>query len=357
MIILQGLGVLFFWIALPVLVGVFVNSILKIEKSISSVYLVGMLVMWAAFQLLAVPLILLRSSILVLIAMWGILIAGLVALGWKYQRKQLEWRFVDVKAWKKRWGEKDTREKLSLCFVILVMCILVGQQCFTYLRGMHLDQDDARFVVNAVDAYERHTMLLTNPTTGEYLGGFVGDLNKDVAAPWSMYYAAVSIICRIYPTIMAHTIMPVFLLIMAYMAYWLLGKRLFGKDLINTALFVALIALLNTFFGPTVYTESVFLLTRIWQGKAVVAGVMLPILLWCMIELYHNYDKNGPYLLLAVANIATCLMSGMGIMLGAIFVCCFGLVYVICKRRLQMVWKLALICIPNIVYGLVYMLA
>ena len=70
------------------------------------------------------------------------------------------------------------------------LLVIAGQMC-VYIFGMHLDEDDARWIAEANDALVKNKMLLHNPATGEYIGRFVGEMIKDVFSPWSIQPLAV----------------------------------------------------------------------------------------------------------------------------------------------------------------------
>jgi hypothetical protein len=197
-------------------------------------------------------------------------------------------------------------------------------------------------------------MLLNNPATGEYEGTWVGELSKDVASPWSLYIALISKLVHIYPTILAHTILPVFLLLMAYGAFWLFGKSLFNGDLEKSCVFIFFIVLLHTYFNSSVYTSATFLLTRIWQGKAVVAGVMLPLQMYLLYLLHHQKHQFGNYILIMIANTAACLLSGMGIFLAAVVTIIYGLYYALIDKKWLGILLILLTCVPNGIFALLY---
>ena len=89
---------------------------------------------------------------------------------------------------RKRWTG-NWREWLSP-FLIIACLVIVGQMC-VYIFGMHLDEDDARWIAEANDALVKNRMLLHNPAIGEYIGRFVGEMVKDVFSPWSIQALAI----------------------------------------------------------------------------------------------------------------------------------------------------------------------
>ena len=95
------------------------------------------------------------------------------------------------------------------------------------------------------------------------------------------------------------------------------------------------------------------MLTRLWQGKAVVAGVFLPLLvLWLMI-IYKDPDNKRNYIQLLAANMAMSMSSGMGIAMGAFFVGCVGGTLSLLRKDWKMLILLALTCVPNVVFAII----
>lgn len=318
----------------------------------SFAYVMGHVVMWAVFQLVAVPLILLKSTLSVVMILW---IVGLLAVSIVLLWLVCSGRTGRVQAVSSE-EKKHDESKPVLIFSIVLAVILVGFQCYVYVRYMHLDEDDARFVVNAVDAYDSGTMFLTHPATGNYEGTWIGEMVKDVSSPWSIYLAMLAKFAHIHPTILAHSVYPAFLLLAGYMAYYLMGTVFFRGDRTKSFLLVAITAAANMTFGQSLWNQSYFSLVRIWQGKATVAGVMIPFLAYLLYRLYQNPKAVSGYLLLIPAAMAMCLMSGMGIFFSGIMIGTYGIWFALVTKNPKRLLLVLLACLPTIVYGLSYTL-
>ncbi len=321
----------------------FVGSVFM-KKSVSVTYLYGQMLMWAVFQILAPPAINLRMTFSVLFWVYSGVVLILALLGVR-----------------NRWRVRFEKPEISL-FHILALAV-IGYQMGVYIFGMHLDEDDARWIAEANDALVKNRMLLHNPATGEYIGRFVGEMVKDVFSPWSMYLAWMSRMTRIRAATMAHTVYAPVLLGLCYLAYNEMGKCLF-KGKAERGIFLLMVAVINLFMGGNVYTQSVFTLTRIWQGKAVVAAVMIPWILTVFLRISEE-DSIQNWLSLIIAGISCCLFSGMGIAIGFLMIAVYGLYAVIrgcVKKRseggLKSIKRIALwVCsmMPSVVFGLAYM--
>ncbi len=319
------------------------------NRSAGFTYLTGQLVMWAVFQLVAVPAIHLRMSFRLLF--WGYTgaVAVLAAAGLVLRLK------VKFK-------------KPELSGFLLIAAGIILYQCAVYIFGVHLDEDDARWIAEANDALVRNRMLLHNPATGEYIGRFAGEMIKDTFNPWSIYLAWMSRLTGIGAAELAHTVYAPVLLTACYLAYYEMGRQLFrGKS--EQGIFLLMVTVINMFLAGNVYTQSVFTLTRIWQGKAVVAAVMIPAVVTMVLRI-QNEDTMKNWLMLGITGCAACLFSGMGIAISLLMIGVYGLYTVCCSaiRRFRNkenqrwitgalarfgMWVLCML--PSIVCGLGYL--
>lgn len=315
-------------------------------------YAMGHVMMWAVFQLVAVPLILLKSTLTVVMVIWGLLLVCFVgyAIGRLHAKTGRNQNMYE--------GRKDRPKEplVWLVFSAVLALAMVGYQCYMYIRYTHIDNDDSRFIVNAVDAYESGRMFLTNPATGQYTGTWVGEMVKDVSSPWSIWLAMLAKLLNIHPTILAHTVYPAFLLLVGYVAYYLMGRLFFHGDRTKSFLLVAMAATVNMSFGESVFNQSYFTIVRIWQGKAVVAGVLIPLLTYLLFRLYQVGNQTGSYIVLIPTAMAMCLMSGMGIFFSGILIGTFGIWFTLVTKNWRKLLYVFVACIPTIVYGLSYAL-
>lgn len=332
-------------IVLQVILGVIVFSLplwtgfVFRRKTIAESYLYGQVFLWAVFQAMAVPMIHLRLSFTALWITYTVFLAGMA--GWGILRFRKRER-VSLKP-KKPWTQY---------LPLMIACLVILGQVCIYIFGVHLDEDDARWIAEANDALVKDKMYLHNPATGEYIGRFVGEMVKDVFSPWGMYVAVLSRLTMIPAAVIAHTVYAPILLVTAYIVYYRIGQLLF-KGTMERGLFLLMVSLIMMFMGGNVYTQAVFTLTRIWQGKAVVAAVMIPLFLMLLLEVEHD-DVPGNWLWLAAAGCACCLFSGMGIAISVILIAVYGGYAVLCKRFRRIPY-LVLALLPSLLFGFFYL--
>lgn len=311
----------------------FLTGLIFKRHTVCGTYVYGQVLLWALFQLVSVPYIYFRCPFSWLFYIYLIAVVFTSVYG-----------LIKIKRIK-----KIIKPRISI-FLILAIILIIAQMA-VYIGGMHLDEDDARWIAEANDALSKNTMFLHNPANGEYLGRFTGEMRKDVFSPWPMYIAFLTKVTMLRPAIIAHSIYAPVLLMISYMIYYQIGLNLF-KHRTEVGSFLFLAAVINLFFAGNVYTQSVFSLTRIWQGKAVVAAVVIPLFLLLLINIEKN-DNVSNWIMLFLATTASCLFSGMGIAISLILCTAYGGYAFICKRFKRLPFLL-LAMLPPIIYGLLY---
>ncbi|MCR5654254.1 MAG: hypothetical protein K6G07_01245 [Lachnospiraceae bacterium] len=238
------------------------------------------LILCAIFELICVPVTFAGGSLWTVTGLWlffGVVLSALyIRLGRKHLAPQPEGstkRFgcgliEDVK---KAWKERD----VVTVFLAVFLLIVIAVQISFFVFGTHLDADDAMYLGNATAAFETNSLFTVDP----YMGGDVNftQVKDYVLSPLSIVYASLGQIFHVSPVILAHTILPPFLILIAYLIYSMLAVRLFDKGR-ERLLFLCFLAVVHAMSFVTTRTPGAVLLLRIWQGKAIVCSILLPLL-------------------------------------------------------------------------------
>lgn len=342
----QILSIIFFLYLMPYVVGEGINRLLKISRGIVKNYLVGNIFIWALFQIVTVPLVLLKKEFSLVVVIVNVVLFGICALVVLDEVLRKKCRNLKVKKWIKKIPKISRADAVSMAIMEIAIIALL----LAIIMLQHTDADDSRFVVNAVEILRTDRMFLTDLITGQPLETWIGELVKDVTSPWAVYIAYYARMTGISAVIMAHSVLPVALILCALSVFWLLAGEFFGKNITDKSIFMCFVILLNVYGYHSIYTAETFMLTRIWQGKAVVASVAIPAMFLLCMWLYRNDKKYGYYVLVALLDVGMCLMSGMGLIIGVIMLGCIGLVYGVAKRKIWIPLCLWGMCVPNIVY-------
>lgn len=235
--------------------------------------------------------------------------------------------------------------------------LLIAVQMGAYVFGMATDLDDSFYVATATTTLETGGMF----TYGAYTGRLAAALPaRYVLAPFPILLAFYSDMVQMHPAAVAHTVQPVFFLLLSYSVYAQIGRKLCKGDAGRTGFFLFFTALVQMFSYYSVYTQGTFLMVRIWQGKAMLASFVLPAVFYsgrcCMEETADGRDWFG----LLCLMISACLVSSMGVMLAPIMLMLLALLYGTKGWRVKgWRWKkmaLALACcIPDLLCAAAYL--
>lgn len=351
MSLLNILLILLYGVLMPFLVGkLWTRKNEEHAGTIAFPIVCGAVTMFALFEILAVPMILLKQPFHLLyqswlICMWVIVIASAI---WNY-KKIIQTFQLTFEQLKKMKGKEWLVWSVAIFLILFQTWLLAG--------NMHTDTDDARFVAEAMEAYEKDTMLQYHPLTGEFLGHPIGEMNKDISAPFPFFYTLLGKLFQLSPTIVAHVVLPILLIPLAYLVYYLIGRYLLKGNRLYTGLFLNLLSLVHLFAFESIYATGYTLLTIIWQGRSVLAMIILPFVWYLLMYLTsdcEDKDARRYYLLLCCAVIAACLTSSMSAILAPILTAAYMVVNVMKRRSVMPLFWMFLLWIPSIISFLLY---
>lgn len=397
---LQIFSAALFMLVLPSIGGIPICTLIKTRCTMPSAFMLGLLSEFAFCQLLFVPLVLLRLSFTAASNVFLLFVIAMAFLGayviWKFPGQSRSVKELPVQAHKMQGeapqSQPEKAEELQSqtvqaevpqgqkakthpshghqvhthapskkwtfadVFVFAGMLALIVFILYNTIILQHTDNDDSRFVVNAVDMIRTNKLFLTDPATGASLSYWKGELAKDVTSPWAIYPACIARWTGIRAVAAFHSLIPVQVVILASAVYYALAERLFPGERTSKAMFVIFVWMVNLYGYYSLFCSETFLMTRGWQGKSIVAGVGIPAMLMLFLDIYRDITKRSSYVLLLLLNLAMCLLSGMGIIIGAILVASFTIVYAIDKKSFRLILWGLLVCMPNAVYYAIYTL-
>ncbi len=337
--VMKGFLALWWLVVVPAAAGFLFTG--RRQLKISELFLHGYLLLFAVMEILVLPMILLKMPLHVLTAVYGILAAGFAAGGMLF--------------WKKKNSNKNQLEKMerpSIYFWMAVLVIIL--QVLMCAAMAHMDADDCFYVAAAATDVHTDSIFAVDPYTGcEYRTL----PRRYVLSPFPVFLAVVSQLSGgLHPAIMAHMVFPVIFLPMAYMVQYCLGEKLFAGERRAKDIYLLLAACICSFSGYSVYNAGNFQMVRIWQGKAVLASVLLPYLMCLCISIFLGEKRKNSWTVLLLTNISCCLLSSMGIILAPVMTGAFLAVSLVTRRDWKRVTKGLLCCLPSIILGVAYIL-
>lgn len=342
--IISGVLTVIVFLIVPVLIGMLANAFRRKKHFSIALFLIsGYGVLFAFFELLVLPFIYLKLSFTLMVWVYSIPVALLSLFSLYLHRRILI---------EKLCGIPKVLKGLPWCAYLAAALILL--QTLTAAVGMHVDDDDAFYVATATTTVETDTIFQYDAYTGlpyEELP------SRYVLSPFPVWNAMMSTLTGLHPAIVAHTVMPVFYIPLAYAALFLLAFWLFEKNRVNAWLMIFFAALIQIFSFYSIYTGGTFLLVRVWQGKSFLANILIPaIFYFCIRTMNQRKTERTDWLLLAAMMGASCMVSSMGIMLAPIEVGVMGIVMYLMHRKLHILAYGAACCSINLICAAVYIL-
>ena len=325
---------------IPLLLG---NRLIKDDEitanDIFLSFIFGWLKMFAWFQVLAIPFIFLRFRLSTLVTVWA---AGLILLLAYYFIKQ-------GKAYLKLFSTKWKTPRFT--YIEILAIGLVAMQLFAVTVLTHEDADDAFFIGQAVTDNHTNTMFHYIGDTGAARAALPA---RYVLAPFPTFLAAIARLVMINPVILGRMIFQIVFIAMCYMAFYLLLTTFFEKDRKKAAIGFCFVCLLNIWGNISVFTTSSFLLFRLHQGKALLANLILPFMIYLLIVYYRENRYNQKEMLLAMT--AATLVSSMGVYLAPLLHGAYTVVHFVKNRKLLSLRQFAISCVPPFILGVIFLI-
>jgi len=346
MFLLKAFMVVIATVGVPTVLGTFITKHMgeRFANHLLADWVFGIAFLFAQMQLMAVPMIIADYQFHTLFYVY----VALVVLEVLFVISRSAGNIVS--------GVQAIPGKVKRTGVMGALLLLsIFLQAFALSYFEHTDDDDARFVPSVVAAVQKDMMFEENPVTGEQLYSRISEVFKDMVSPWIMLWAVISKLSFIHPAILMHSVVPLIFIPLAYAVYWLLAGMFFGDDYEKKVIFVGLVSAINIFSGYSTYNSGAFLLFRIWQGKALFAGIFVPLLF--LVALYLFDKKKLEFWDIFITGIVccgACLTSGFGIILSALFFGVVSVIYGIWRRSVKGMVCMWIALIPCIIFGFLY---
>lgn len=336
----------------PFLLGMIpVRYMNSLQRTPAMTYACGWFVSFFIFELTAVPFILLEKSFTSLVVTYTVLISVL---------------FV-YSIWVSRhvWGDffKNIRAVRSQPLLVkagwLLVCLLIGIQLFAAVFYEYYDGDDAYYIATSVLTDTFDTMYLRDAYTG-----YIYSLDaRHALSPTPIYQAWMSRLSGIHPAVIAHSVLSAAWLILMYCIYGQIANKLLpitkkeGRSKSNfRPVFMILIAVWFAFGNISLYTAETFAMTRTWQGKGMMAGMVLPALFLCLIYLAQENVGTGIWMLYECVLVSAVFATSISFMLIPTIVGISALIIGIRKKSIHAAVSIFACCVPCLLFAVCYII-
>ena len=331
--IFQVLGIVFWLGAMPYLLGqLFVNKEKSTTESQFRRYLFGLIIMFALFEVITVPLTFMKCSLTVVSILFVLSCFIFLIFGILKNKVQIRSLFGNV------YLHKGSFFGYSAWIIILF-------QIFFVVTHTHIDDDDAWYVGTAVTSYITDTLNIISPYTGDLLAMLPSDYTL---SPFPIFYAMLARLINIHPTILMHTVAPFFWIGASYMVYYLIACILFksGRD---RECFMFILSIFNIFANFSVRSVSTFMLFRIWQGKATLCSLIVPLVYYVFMLCIEEKSGAKNWILLFMLVLAGCMVSSMGVFLVSVLLVILATIFSVLGRKVKIAINTLFCIIPCVI--------
>lgn len=237
----------------------------------------------------------------------------------------------NIKKWLSEKLNQIKANKFLGIYMIAFAAILIVQLYFAFAYEINeWSYDDYDYVVNSQDTITTDTIAYANFINGD----MPYTATKRAVSSWPTYIAYLARLSSFEVTTVCHTILPVILLLVAYLAYYYISTFLFS-DIENRFIFLTLLAVTYMFGNYSHYSTTFRMFGAIWQGKAVLSAIAIPFFMMYLFDAYGKGYTKGRVLPIALISLGTCSLTSMAVIMVTASVVSIWLIMCIYYRKIS----------------------
>lgn len=329
--------------------GIVLVRILKVKGDCSLTFILGYLVYFAVFELVIVPMTLKWVSLTAAAYIWaGIMALVICAAVICTIKKQRRIRARQTETCSGIFGSISEIWKNHSVMIILAGAVVL-LQCLIVIFYEDTTVDAAYYVGTVSTSVYTDTLGRYNPFNGAIQKAFQA---RYVFSAYPMHNAVWCRLLGIHPIVQAKQVMSCMNVVTANLIIYQIGKRLFDGNRKKADLMLVFVCVLQLFCG-TIYSSGTFFFTRSYEGKAILANIVFPVVLMCALWLYEEKEDRRVWAVLFITAVSALGFSGSAIILPAAVLA--GMVPVMrMKRKLSGLPYCILCMVPSVLYAGVY---
>ena len=353
MIILQSILVFVHMCVIPYLVG---RAILHKKNpteyaGMAYTMAVGLMVTWTLYEILALGLQKMGFGFRVLsyVYLACVLVAAFFGAFcmWKVDGKHF------IKKWF-TWKRPDG--------YMIAALVLIAVQIGAILYMATPDMDDA-FYSGLSSMSLAKDYILEFDAYGGRMTNVISKRYMLSALP--IWQASLSLFTGMHHLVITHNLFPLFYMPLAYGVYYHIGKHFLEREDMHGAQgkFMLVFALMHMIGNYYVFSPENFLVTRMWQGKALFAAIGIPVLWLCGQNALFAERKNKTrqervkmWVLEACVLLACTFMGETGLFLGPFMLGCQTLAACMLTKQYKNMVPAVLCCAPEVLLFFAYLI-
>lgn len=294
------------------------------------------------FTVVALPMKMLLLPLSWLSAAWVCCLVLLLVLFLVFERKAFASRICNISL--------DRRSAAAL--LILLAAILAQTVLFNLNDQTYALWDQSYYIGDTASSLYTNTISQYNPYTGYQLD----NLNKEYLL--ETYQNHSSVMCqllRIHPLIEVRTVMASVVVILYQLVFYETGMLLFRRDRLKSAVMVCFLFLLNL-FSYNLFTAGEFLIIRPFEGKTILAVLIIPSLLWLFLHTASEPENRNYW-----RHSFLVILGSFGLNMSSIFmipfeISAFYIPLALKKKKMSVFLRYLILLIPCAVFIILYLI-
>ncbi len=309
------------------------------EWSLPFTLLMGFFLYYSLFFFFCVPMMLRFQTLTSLAHLWLVVVCIIVVLS----------AILNGAAWYEKIKElwKKLRQTPLFFAGLAILCLT---QVIVITGAYNFTLDATYYVGNVAASVMTDTMNIYDPYTGLWQDHFE---MRYFFATYSMNDAVMCKLTGLHALIQTKTVMTVTVTILTQLLYYKIAEELFENDRKAVLLMQVLMAVVNFTF-ISIYTSSNFMLTRTFEGKAVVGNVALVMIVYLYILLLKEHRKASLWWMLFIVCFGSMTISSSANMLVPATLSVLLVPLALIKKDWKILPKYILCMLPCLMMALMY---
>ena len=241
------------------------------------------------------------------------------------------------------------REKVAATVLLVIVAIQVFLVACTY----NFTLDAAYYVANVATSVDTNMMNVYDPFTGAWQDHY------EMGYFFATYSMQDSVVCRltgIPALIWTKSVMAITIILLTNIIYILIARELFDRPVSVIVMVVCMFVVNMTF--TTIYTSSMFLITRTYEGKAIVGNLALMTVFYLFMRMNDGsgYSYLKQWLMLFIVCFGATTISSSANMLIPVELTVLFVPLIIRKKLWKQITGYVICVIPGLAFALVFVL-
>lgn len=345
--VLQCIAMIVFYLIVFSLMGYLIGALIKYKATFIEYIFLGFFGYFALFQGVALPLILMKKPLTLLVQIWlGVLMVTAVIFFVVLCRNR---KFSQGKNKKNAITYIGTGIKNPYMILYITLVLLV---CYFTVIQNYWGWDTAYYIGTVSTSIDTDTMYQFSGESGRQMGKI------EIRYALSAFYMNSAVFCKvsgIAPVMFQKYVMGILCVLLYHIVLYLIGKELFHGQSRKAFLFAFVAGALNFFFASE-FTTAQFLFLRSYEAKGYCANVMIPAIFWAILRIHKKLDHRENWKLLFLLMLSSVPVSMSSILIVPAIVAIALLAEVFVNRKVKAIGYGMLCLIPNGIYLLLYFL-